>query len=149
MRGIDGEHSSGGPIFGSYGTAVTLIEHSSNPASEKVIGAAIEVHRYLGPGLLESTYHGCLCRELELQRIPYRSQVALPLEYKGIQVEKGYVIDLLIEETLIVEIKSVDKLLPIHSSRLMTYIRLQGLSCGLLINFNVHTLVRGLRRILL
>jgi GxxExxY protein len=127
---------------------VGLIEHPTNPISEKLIGAAIEVHRHLGPGLLESSYHACLCRELELREIPYRSQVALPLEYKGIQIAKGYVIDLLIEDSLVVEIKSVDKLLPIHSAQLMTYMRLQRVSAGLLMNFNVGTLPHGIRRIL-
>jgi GxxExxY protein len=110
------------------GGAVGLIEHPTNPISEKVIGAAIEVHRHLGPGLLESSYHMCMCRELELQGIAYHSQVTVPLEYKGIQIAKGYVIDLLIEDSLIVEIKSVDKLLPIHSAQLMTYMRLQRVS---------------------
>jgi GxxExxY protein len=122
---------------------VGLIEHPTNPVSERVIGAAIEVHRHLGPGLLESSYHACLCRELAVREVSYQSELALPLEYKG-----GYVIDLLIEDSLIVEIKSVEKLLPIHGSQLMTYLRLQGLSSGLLINFNVLTLFHGLRRIL-
>lgn len=125
-----------------------LIEHHTNPISERVIGAAIEVHRQLGPGLLESSYHTCLCRELELRRVSYRSEVDLPLEYKGVQIAKGYVIDLLIEDSLIVEIKAVEKLLPIHSSQLMTYMRLRRVSSGLLINFNVHTLFHGLRRML-
>jgi GxxExxY protein len=128
--------------------AVGLIGHPTNAISEAVIGAAIEVHRQLGPGLLESSYHACLCRELELRGIPYQSQVSLPLEYKGTQIAKGYVIDLLIEDSLIVEIKSVDKLVPLHAAQLMTYLRLQRLSAGLLINFNVHTLLHGLRRIL-
>jgi GxxExxY protein len=127
---------------------VGLVEHPTNPISDKVIGAAIEVHRHLGPGLLESSYHACLCRELELRAIAYHSQVALPLEYKGQQIAKGYVIDLLIEDALIVEIKAVDKLLPIHSVQLMTYMRLQRMSCGLLMNFNVRILPHGIRRIL-
>ncbi len=125
-----------------------LIEHSTNPISERVIGAAIEVHRHLGPGLLESSYHAGLCRELELRAIPYHSHVALPLEYKGRQITKGYVIDLLIEDALIVEIKSIDKLMPIHSAQLMTYMRLQRVSSGLLMNFNVNVLPNGIRRIL-
>jgi GxxExxY protein len=133
---------------GFPGGAVGLIEHPTNPISERVIGAAIEVHRHLGAGLLESSYHACLCRELELRGISYHSQVVLPLEYKGIHLAKGYIVDLLIEDSLIVEIKSVDKLLPIHSSQLMTYMRLQSVSSGLLINFNVHTLFHGIRRIL-
>jgi GxxExxY protein len=127
---------------GLPGGGVGLVEHRTNPVSARVIGAAIEVHRHLGPGLLESSYHACLRRELELREIPYRSQVALPLLYKGIQVGKGYVIDFLIEGSLIVEIKSVDKLLPIHSAQLMTHLRL-------LMNFNVDILPHGIRRILL
>ena len=135
-------------MFRFSGAAVGLIEHTTNPISERTLGAAIEVHRHLGPGLLESSYHTCLCRELELHGIAHQSQVALPLEYKGIQIAKGYVIDLLIEDSLIVEIKSVDKLLPVHSAQLMTYMRLQRVPSGLLINFNVHTLLHGIRRIL-
>ena len=126
-----------------------LIEHSTNRISERVIGAAIEVHRHLGPGLLESSYQACLSRELELRDIPHRSQLAVPLEYKGILIGRGYVIDLLIGDSLIVEIKSVDKLLPIHSAQLMTYMRLQRVPSGLLMNFNVDSLPHGLRRILL
>jgi GxxExxY protein len=128
---------------------VGLIEHASNHLSEVTIGAAIEVHRHLGPGLLESSYHACLCRELELRGIAYDSQVALPLQYKGMQLSKGYTIDLLIEHSLVVEVKSVDKLLPIHSAQLITYMRLQKVSSGLLMNFNVHLLLRGIKRMLL
>ena len=134
---------------GFPGAAVALVEHPTNPASDKVIGAAIEVHRHLGPGLLESTYQACLCRELQLRGIPYHSQVALPLEYKGVRVAKGYLIDFLIADSLIVEVKSVDKLLPIHSAQLMTYMRLQRVSSGLLMNFNVDLLPKGLKRLLL
>ena len=108
-----------------------LIEHATNRLSDVTIGAVIEVHRHLGPGLLESSYHACLCRELQLRGIPYESQVALPLQYKGIQLSKSYIIDLLIGDALVVEIKSVDKLLPIHSAQLITYLRLQGVSSGL------------------
>jgi GxxExxY protein len=126
-----------------------LVEHATNPISEKVIGAAIEVHRYLGPGLLESSYQACLCRELDLREVSYHSLVVLPLEYKGIHLSRCYVIDLLIEGCLIVEIKSVDKLLPIHSSQLLTYMRLQRVSSGLLMNFNVELLPHGIKRILL
>jgi GxxExxY protein len=128
---------------------VGLIEHATNQLSDITIGAAIEVHRHLGPGLLESSYHACLCRELELRGIAYDSQVALPLQYKGVQISKGYIIDLLIESSLVVEIKSVDKLLPIHSAQLITYMRLQGMSSGLLMNFNVHLLPHGIKRMLL
>jgi GxxExxY protein len=128
---------------------VGLIEHATNQLSDITIGAAIEVHRHLGPGLLESSYHACLCRELELRGIAYDSQVALPLQYKGVQISKGYIIDLLIENSLVVEIKAVDKLLPIHSAQLITYMRLQGISSGLLMNFNVHLLPQGIKRMLL
>ena len=125
-----------------------LIDHPTNSISERIIGAAIEVHRQLGPGLLESSYHACLCRELEIREVSHQSEIELPLEYKGVQISKGYVIDLLIEDSLIVEIKSVDKLLPIHSSQLLTYMRLRRISSGLLINFNVPSLFQGIRRIL-
>jgi GxxExxY protein len=128
---------------------VGLIEHATNQLSDVTIGAAIEVHRHLGPGLLESSYHACLCRELELRGIAHDTQVALPLQYKGIQLSKGYIVDLLIENSLVVEIKSVDKLLPIHSAQLITYMRLLGVSSGLLMNFNVHLLPHGIKRILL
>ena len=126
-----------------------LIVHPTNRISEKAIGAAIEVHRHLGPGLLESSYHACLCRELELQEITYRSRVSIPLVYKGIEIGKSYVIDFLIEDCLVIELKSVDKLLPIHSAQLMTYLRLLRVSSGLLMNFNVETLPHGIKRILL
>ncbi len=126
-----------------------LIEHATNKLSDVTIGASIEVHRHLGPGLLESSYQACLCRELELRRIAYKSQVPLPLKYKGMHLSKGYIIDLLIENSLVVEIKSVDKLLPLHSAQLITYMRLQGATSGLLMNFNVHLLPHGIKRILL
>lgn len=100
-----------------------LIEHATNQLSDVTIGAAIEVHRHLGPGLLESSYQACLCRELDLRGIAYESQVPLPLKYKGMRLSKGYIIDLLIAESLVVEIKSVDKLLPLHSAQLITYMR--------------------------
>jgi GxxExxY protein len=128
---------------------VGLVRHATNQLSEVTIGAAIEVHRHLGPGLLESSYHACLCRELDLRAVTYDSQVALPFEYKGVQLLKGYVIDLLIEDSLIVEIKAVATLLPIHSAQLLTYMRLRGVSSGLLMNFNVHLLPQGIKRMLL
>jgi GxxExxY protein len=122
------------------GEAVGLVDHPTNSISDKVIGAAIEVHRHLGPGLLESSYHACLCHELELRKLACRSRVSLPLEYQGMHIARGYVIDLLIEDSVIVEIKSVAQLLPIHSAQLMTYMRLQRVSSGLLMNFNVDLL---------
>jgi GxxExxY protein len=125
---------------------VGLIHHATNEISEQTIGAAIEVHKQLGPGLLESSYHTCLCRELELRGIPHESELVVPLEYKGIRLKKGYVIDLLVGDSLIVETKSVEKLLPIHSAQLLTYMRLRGISAGLLMNFNVEYLPHGLKR---
>lgn len=126
-----------------------LVAHSTNLISEKIIGAAIEVHRHLGPGLLESSYHLCLCRELDLRGIPYRSRISLPLVYKGMILPRGYVADLLVADSLVVEIKSVEKLLQLHASQLLTYMRLQNASAGLLINFNVPLLAQGIRRLLL
>ncbi len=126
-----------------------LIKHYTNLISERVIGAAIEVHRHLGPGLLESSYRACLCRELSLRAIAHRSEVALPLTYKGVRLEKTYLIDLLVEDSVIVELKSREKVLPIHGTQLLTYMRLHNISSGLLINFNVRTLIQGIQRILL
>ena len=128
---------------------MALVELPVNTVTQKAIGAAIEVHRHLGPGLLESSYHLCLCRELELREIPFQSQVALPLEYKGVTLPRSYVIDLLIADVLIVEVKSVEALLPVHSAQLMTYMRLMAIQCGLLLNFNVAILPHGIRRVLL
>lgn len=127
---------------------MALLAHRTNQISEKAIGAAIEVHRQLGPGLLESSYHACLCREFELREIAYQRELELPLEYKGLRIAKGYVIDLLIHDSVIVEIKAVEKLLPVHSAQLMTYMRLKRAPAGLLINFNVDTLYHGVKRIL-
>ncbi|MBL8978669.1 MAG: GxxExxY protein [Gemmatimonadetes bacterium] len=128
---------------------MALVELPVNTVTQKAIGAAIEVHRHLGPGLLESSYHTCLCRELELREIPFQSQVALPLDYKGVTLPRSYVIDLVIADTLIVEVKSVEALQPVHSAQIMTYMRLMSIQCGLLLNFNVTILPHGIRRVLL
>ena len=117
-----------------------------NEITEAVIGAAIEVHRSLGPGLLESAYEVCLARELELRRVRYARQVPVPLAYKGVQLDCGYVLDLLVEGLVIVELKTVEKLLPIHQAQLLTYLRLTNSPVGLLINFKETTLLRGLKR---
>lgn len=127
---------------------MALVELPINTITSKVIGAAIEVHRHLGPGLLESSYHLCLCRELELRDIPFQSHLTIPLEYKGVRLERSYVIDLLIGESLIIEVKSVESLLPVHASQLLTYMRLLDTSAGLLLNFNVDLLPNGIRRLL-
>ena len=117
--------------------------------SNKVIGCAIEVHRELGPGLLESTYEQCLAYELSRANIPFKLQVDLPVEYKEIRPDCGYRIDLLADDRLIVELKSVDQLLPIHEAQVLTYMKLAGVNIGLLINFNVTILRKGVRRFVL
>jgi GxxExxY protein len=114
-----------------------------------IIAAAIEVHRELGPGLLESAYHSCLCRELALRGVAFQTEVELPVDYKGTHLDCGYRIDLLVENKVAVELKSVEKILPIHQAQLLTYLRLSRMRVGLLINFNVRVLRDGvLRRIL-
>jgi GxxExxY protein len=113
-----------------------------------VIGAAIEVHRALGPGLLESAYEECLCRELTLRQMPFARQVPLPVEYKGVQLDCSYRLDLLVASSIVVEIKSVSALSPIHSAQLLTYM-LGPWPLGLLINFNVPLLRAGIRRMIL
>ncbi len=114
-----------------------------------IIGAAIEVHRELGPGLLESTYAACLCRELELRGITFERQKPLPLAYKGARLDCGYRPDLMIGGLVVMEIKSVVALAPIHEAQLLTYLKLTGVKIGLLINFNVIFLKNGLRRLVL
>src|SRR5690349_6046879 len=111
-----------------------------NKLSEAVIGAAIEVHRSLGPGLLESTYEQCLCRELTLRGLSIECQKPLPVSYKGMKLDCGYRIDILVEGVLVIEIKAVEKLIPIHEAQLLTYLRLSDCKLGLLINFNVEVL---------
>jgi len=120
---------------------------NENDLSKKIIGAAIEVHRYLGPGLLESAYSRCLARELCIQGIGYNSEIAIPLEYKGEKIEAGYRLDFLIDGRVIVELKSVEQLLPIHDAQLLSYLRLTDKKLGLLINFNVAVLKNGIKRI--
>jgi len=117
-----------------------------NDLTRVIIGAAIEVHRHLGPGLLESAYHGCLARELEIHGIPFRFKWPLPLEYKGLRLKKSYEIDLLVADTVIVEVKSVAALNPIHEAQLLTYMRLKQVRWGLLLNFNEVVLKNGIRR---
>ncbi len=117
-----------------------------NEITEAIIGAAVEVHRNLGPGLLESAYVECLCCELTLRQIPFVREVSLPLTYKGIRLDCGYRVDLVVAEKVAVEAKSVDMILPIHEAQLLTYLRLGGWQVGLLINFNVPLLTQGIRR---
>ncbi|GJQ21883.1 MAG: hypothetical protein HBSIN02_22380 [Bacteroidia bacterium] len=119
-----------------------------NTITERVIGAAIEVHKVLGPGLLESAYESALRKEMELQGLQVRHQVPLPVVYKGDRVELGYRIDLLVEERVIVEIKAVDALHDVHLAQILTYLKLSGRRLGLLINFNVARLKDGIRRVI-
>jgi GxxExxY protein len=117
-----------------------------NQLTEKIIGAAIEVHRTLGPGLMESAYAECLCRELSLQGIPFEREKALPLDYKGVKLDCGYTLDPLVAGSVFVELKAVEEFLPIHEAQLLTYLRLGGWKVGLLINFNVPVLTKGVKR---
>lgn len=120
---------------------------SENEISSKIIGAAIEVHKQLGPGLLESTYETCLTYELKQMGLDVKQQQALPVVYKEVKLDAGYRIDLLVENKVIVEIKSVDALADIHTAQLLTYLKLKDLKLGLLINFNSVRVVDGLKRI--
>lgn len=123
------------------------IKKKSNELSNKIIGAAIEVHRLLGPGLLESAYEECLCYELSKLLIPFRRQVVLPIQYKDVRLELGYRIDILANELVIIELKSVEKILPIHNAQLKSYLKLSDLWLGMLLNFNVTAMKDGIHRI--
>src|SRR5437763_10523474 len=117
--------------------------------TQEIIGAAIEVHKQLGPGLLESAYEECLCHELHLRGMSFTRQVPLPLEYKGVKLDCEYKIDLLVENSVVLELKSIEAMLPIHDAQLLTYLRLAQKRVGLLINFNVAMLIKGIvRRVL-
>ncbi len=115
-----------------------------NQLTDAIIGAAMEVHRARGPGLLESTYEMCLCRELSFRGIPFERQV--PAEYKGVKLDCGYRADIVVDGAILVEIKAIDSLLPIHAAQLLSYLKLRGWKVGRLINFNVELLKHGLRR---
>ena len=115
--------------------------------TEKVIGACIEIHKRLGPGLLESAYEECLCYELSVVGIHFERQKPLPVKYKSVNVDCGYRLDLVVEGKIILELKTVEELLPIDSAQLLTYLKLSGLSLGLLINFNVPVVKNGIKRI--
>ncbi|MDG6027894.1 MAG: GxxExxY protein [Candidatus Brocadia sp.] len=117
--------------------------------TEQIIGAAIEVHKHFGPGLLESAYEECLCRELYLRGLKFERQRNLPLEYKGIKLDCGYRIDIVVEEKVILELKVVDTITPIHEAQLLTYLKLSGIEIGLIINFNVPVLKDGIKRFIL
>ena len=120
---------------------------NENDLPQKIIGAAIEVHKHLGPGLLESAYSHCIARELSLQGLSYINEVPLNLRYKGENIDAGYRLDFLIDDKVILELKAVDGLLPIHDAQLLSYLRLSNKKSGLLINFNVTLLKNGIKRI--
>ncbi len=117
--------------------------------SNRVIGCAIEVHRVLGPGLLESTYEQCLAHELKLKSIGFQCQHPLPVEYKGLRLDCGYRVDLIVEDRLVLELKSVEETKGIHMAQLLTYMKLADIQTGLLINFNVKRLSNGIKRFVL
>ncbi|MFC1515779.1 GxxExxY protein [Thermodesulfobacteriota bacterium] len=118
-----------------------------NTLTGEVIGAAIEVHKALGPGLLESVYEKCLCKELDLRKIPYENQKELLVEYKGSKIDCGFRLDIVVANQVVVELKSCEKLQPIHDAQLLTYLKLSGIKIGLLINFNVPVLKEGIKRL--
>ena len=118
-----------------------------NKLSSKIIGAAIEVHKNLGPGLLESTYEECLCFEMTLRGLSFKRQEPLPVEYKGTKLDYGYRLDIVVENKIIIELKACDRIEPIHRAQLLTYLKLSGLTLGLLLNFNTPVMRDGIVRI--
>ena len=120
-----------------------------NEWSNKIIGACIEVHRALGPGLLESVYQECLAREFSLQEVPFQKEIAQSVTYKGVLMDCGLRLDFLVDNQVIVELKAVEKLLPVHKAQTLTYLKLTGCKLGLLINFNVPVLKDGIERLVL
>lgn len=130
------------------GKSVTTVQ-SVNQTTEAIIGAAIEVHKHLGPGLLESAYEECLCHEFNVRNIPFQRQVSLPVIYKGVILDCGYRIDLLVEDEVVVELKAMESIQPIHEAQTLTYMRLGDWKVGLIINFNVPIVVKGVKRLVL
>src|SRR2546430_1227806 len=124
-----------------------MVESQRDQRTELIIGLAIEVHRQLGPGLLESAYEACLCFELNAMGLPYSRQVRLPVKYKDVMLECGYRMDIVVEDQLVSELKTVVRLLPIHGDQMLTYLRLSGIRTGVLLNFNTVLLKDGLRRL--
>lgn len=126
---------------------VSAERQRADELSREIIGAAIEVHKHLGPGLFESAYEECLCCELGLRGIKFKRQVPLPLNYKGMNLECGYRLDLLVEDLVVVELKAVEAIDPIHDAQLLTYLKLRNAWLGMIINFNVKKLKDGVRRL--
>ncbi len=118
-----------------------------NELSGIVIGAAIEVHKVLGPGLLESAYENCLCHELQLKNVVFERQKPLPITYKGVDLDCGYRLDVVVQGMLVIEVKACERIEPIHQAQLLTYLKLSGLSLGLLLNFNVPVMKDGIVRV--
>ena len=125
------------------------MKNSFNKITETIIGGAIAVHRVIGPGLLESAYEACLAYELVDRGLSVERQKALPVKYRGVNLDCGYRIDLLVERIIIIELKAVEKIDPIHKAQLLSYLKLSGCKLGLLINFNVRMLKSGIHRIVL
>jgi GxxExxY protein len=123
------------------------MREAANELSHRIIGAAIEVHKHLGPGLLESAYEACLCREFELRGVAFERQFPLPVQYKGLELDCAYRMDVVVGGLVVVELKAVDKLEPIHEAQLLTYLKLTNRWLGLLVNFNVPVLRDGIKRI--
>ena len=128
-------------------TALAVPRHNLNVLTHDIIGSAIEVHRCVGPGLLESIYLECLCHELRMRNIVFDREVPLPLRYQGLVLDHSYRLDLLVGGCIVVELKSVEKLLPIHEGQLLTYLKVERLPLGLLLNFNLPSLQSGIVRI--
>ncbi|GIK99214.1 MAG: hypothetical protein BroJett029_34230 [Alphaproteobacteria bacterium] len=120
-----------------------------DPLTDRVIGLAIDVHRSLGPGLLESAYEECLCFEFDQHSLDHRRQVPLPVVYKGVRLECGYRLDIVVHNRLVLEIKTVERLLPLHDAQLLTYLKLGGFRTGLLLNFHSAVLKDGIKRMVL
>jgi GxxExxY protein len=129
--------------------AGALPSNAEQPLTRSIISCAIEVHRALGPGLLESAYQACLRRELQLHNLRFRNEVELPVIYKDLKLDCGYRADFIVEEKIVVELKAIERILPVHQAQLLTYLRLSGMRLGLLINFNVPVLKDGIRRLVL
>lgn len=122
---------------------------SQDKLTEQIIGCAIEVHRVLGPGLLESVYEECLCQELRTAGVKFERQCSVPVDYKGTRLETGYRVDIIVGAQVVLEIKSVDKLIPVHQAQMLSYLKLGNYSKGLLINFNTRLLKDGIKRFVL
>jgi len=118
----------------------------TNALSNRIIGTAIEVHKVLGPGLLESAYEECLCHELHLQKLSFERQKPLPVQYKSIKLDCGYKLDMVVEESIVLELKSCERIKPIHKAQLLTYLKLTGVNLGLLLNFNSVVMRNGIVR---